>query len=75
MLRVRNEQERWMVIALVTLVSVSLSLGVTSLASDTALSLDAIIPAVTVPLLVAPPVTYWSCGRLLEIHRLNLRLR
>lgn len=74
LVKVRNNKEKWICVALVSGVSIMASLLITSIASPTGLSRTSFIPAFFVPLLVAPAASLWCAEMILRIHELNLEL-
>ncbi|WP_428524546.1 GGDEF domain-containing protein [Roseibium sp.] len=71
---VKNETEMLIFVLLVTFVSVAASLLLTWIFAPNGLETAALIPAVTVPLLVAPVTTLWVGKLMLRIHKLNEQL-
>ena len=71
---VKNETEVAVFVFVVTFVSVAASLLITWAFSPNGLEKSALIPALTVPLVVAPVTTLWVAKLMLRIHKLNRQL-
>lgn len=71
---VATERDAWKLVFAVTVVSVIFSLLITYLVAPEGLTYYAMVPAVAVPLIVAPPTSYFVARMMLRIHRLNQRL-
>ncbi len=73
-MKVRNKQELWLFVGVVSVLSVSASLVVTALVSPTGLDATSAVPAFVVPLIVSPVASYWCAAMMLRIHGLNVTL-
>lgn len=73
-MRIRNKRQHFAFVALVTGLSVIASLLVTHMVSPVGLGTPALAPALAVPLVVAPLVSYWSGVMMRRIHQLNMAL-
>ncbi|MBO9477606.1 GGDEF domain-containing protein [Shimia sp. R11_0] len=73
-MRVTNTRQKWLFVLIVTASSVLASLTITAFLSPTGLSSVAFIPAVSVPLIVAPIASYVAAQMMLRIYELNARL-
>ncbi|MFD3191774.1 GGDEF domain-containing protein [Sedimentitalea sp. HM32M-2] len=71
---IRNDTEKWVFVLFVSLVSVAGSLLITRLMSPGGLDIRSIVPAVAVPMIVAPMVSLWVARMMLRIHQLNRQL-
>jgi len=73
-MRVRSEKEKWVQVVLVSAASVLISLMATHFMSPSGLTSGSALPAILVPLMIAPFAALWSANMILELHRSNLRL-
>lgn len=71
---IKNNFEKWLFVVLVTLVSVTASLCLSWAASEDGLHRAALIPALGVPLFVAPTASLWIATMMLRIQELNRKL-
>ncbi|POF28414.1 GGDEF domain-containing protein [Roseibium marinum] len=71
---IRNNTEKWVFIFFVSLVSVGGSLLLTWIAAPDGLNPDSLVPAIGVPLMIAPVVSLWFAGMMLRIQELNRQL-
>lgn len=71
---IKNNSEKWICVFLITLFSIVASLLLTWAASADGLRMESLIPALGVPLIVAPTASFWIATMMLRIHELNRQL-
>ena len=72
---IKNNFDKWMFVLLVTAASVAGSLLLVGLFTEHGLEPEFIVPAILVPMIVAPIATLWMAQMMLRIHALNQQLR
>lgn len=73
-MNVTSRSEAWRLVIAVSIASLLLSLLFTYLFSPVGLTTEALVPAILVPLLVAPSVSYVVANMMLRLNALNRRL-
>lgn len=72
--KIRNSRDRWVFVGVVTGLSLLGSLVLTWVLSPVGLRNPALLPAIGVPLLVAPMASSWSAQKMLRLYQLRLEL-